>query len=111
LQDGINPYWQAFYFSNAKYPLANVTFNGQPLDRNEFQVGCVGGTAHSEDALHSSASSPTAASLLPSVLQFWVHSAPLPSSPVEFVFEAVNGKRVTARCDDPLKEQRLPNFD
>jgi hypothetical protein len=45
------------------------------------------------------------------LLQFWVHSAPLPSSPVEFVFEAVNGKRVTARCDDPLKEQRLPNFD
>jgi hypothetical protein len=42
LQDGINAQWQAFNFSNAKYPLANVTLNGQPLDRNEYQVGCHG---------------------------------------------------------------------
>ena len=43
LQDGINAQWQAFYFSNAKYPLKSVTINGKPLQRNEFQVdggGC-----------------------------------------------------------------------
>jgi hypothetical protein len=39
LQDGINAYWQAFFFSNAKYPLQNITLNGTPLQRNEFQVG------------------------------------------------------------------------
>jgi hypothetical protein len=38
LQDGINAYWQAFYFSNAKYPLQNITLNGTPLQRNENQV-------------------------------------------------------------------------
>ncbi|EFN56252.1 hypothetical protein CHLNCDRAFT_51929 [Chlorella variabilis] len=78
-KDGINAQWQAFYFSNAKYPLKSVTLNGKPLDRNEFQ--------------------------------FWVHAAPLADGPAEFVFEAVNGKKVKGRCDNPHKEQSLPNFD
>ena len=38
LQDGINAQWQAFYFSNAKYPLKSIKLNGTPLQRNEFQV-------------------------------------------------------------------------
>jgi hypothetical protein len=37
-QDGINAQWQAFYFSNAKYPLKSVSLNGKELERNEFQV-------------------------------------------------------------------------
>ncbi|PRW44946.1 Expansin 1 [Chlorella sorokiniana] len=36
-KDGINPQWQAFYFSNAKYPLKSIKLNGVPLQRNEFQ--------------------------------------------------------------------------
>ena len=35
-QDGINAQWQAFYFSNARFPLANVTLNQTPLQRDEF---------------------------------------------------------------------------
>ena len=48
---------------------------------------------------------------LPPRLQFWVHAAPLADGPAEFVFEAVNGKKVKGRCDNPHKEQSLPNFD
>lgn len=43
--------------------------------------------------------------------QFWVHAAPLADGPAEFVFEAVNGKKVQGRCDNPHKEQSLPNFE
>lgn len=42
--------------------------------------------------------------------QFWVHAAPIPSGPCTLEFEAENGARVKATTDDPLKEQRLPNF-
>lgn len=42
--------------------------------------------------------------------QFWVHAAPL-SKPATFEFEAVNGAKVSATVDDPLKSQTLPvNF-
>jgi hypothetical protein len=43
-------------------------------------------------------------------MQFWEHPAPLPSGPVNFVLQAVNGMSVTASCDDPLKGATLPNF-
>ena len=35
----VDAQWQAFYFSNAKYPLKSIKLNGTPLQRNEFQVG------------------------------------------------------------------------
>ena len=66
---------QAFYFSNTRLPLANVSLNGQPLGRQEFG--------------------------------FWTHSAPLPSSPVQFEFVAASGQKVTASCGNPLQPQVL----
>jgi hypothetical protein len=36
-KDGINANWQAFFFSNFKYPLESVTLNGQPLQRDQYQ--------------------------------------------------------------------------
>ncbi|KAL4448207.1 hypothetical protein ABPG75_005426 [Micractinium tetrahymenae] len=45
-----------------------------------------------------------------SEFQFWVHPAPL-SKPATFEFEAVNGAKVSATVDDPLRNQTLPvNF-
>ena len=35
-KDGGNPYWSAYYISNAQYPLKSVQINGVELARAEF---------------------------------------------------------------------------
>jgi len=36
-KDGINDHWQAFYLSNARYPIKEVKLEGKALDRSQFQ--------------------------------------------------------------------------
>lgn len=36
-KDGINPFWQAFYLANARYPIRSVKMDGQELERSPFQ--------------------------------------------------------------------------
>ncbi|KDD73685.1 hypothetical protein H632_c1928p0, partial [Helicosporidium sp. ATCC 50920] len=36
-KDGVNDHWQAFYLSNAKFPIASVALNGVPLQRSPYQ--------------------------------------------------------------------------
>lgn len=36
-KSGSNGYWQAFFLSNYKYPLASVALNGAVLERSQFQ--------------------------------------------------------------------------
>ena len=126
-QDGINAQWQAFYFSNARFPLKTVTLNGKPLDRNEFQVGAgqregwvgrgwgegMGGhTPTPPSRLDLPAHLPPPP-LPPPSLQFWVHAAPLPSGPCTIEFLAENGARLTTTLDGAAAiagPQVLPNF-
>ncbi|KDD77108.1 hypothetical protein H632_c17p0, partial [Helicosporidium sp. ATCC 50920] len=35
-KDGGSQYWQAFFFANARYPIAQATINGEPLQRQTF---------------------------------------------------------------------------
>jgi len=35
-KDGTNPYFTAFYLSNSRYPIANVTIDGTPYQRQTF---------------------------------------------------------------------------
>ncbi|KAL6768713.1 hypothetical protein ACKKBF_B15890 [Auxenochlorella protothecoides x Auxenochlorella symbiontica] len=44
-KDGVNPFWQAFYFANSKYQIQNVTLNGVPLTRQTFGFWIHPGTA------------------------------------------------------------------
>ena len=33
----MNPFWQAFYLANSRYPIKSVKIDGQELDRSPYQ--------------------------------------------------------------------------
>lgn len=129
-QDGINAQWQAWYLSNARYPLKSATLNGTPLHREQFGVSVSGGGAGPGTWARAAvaAGSLPASSRLPPWhpmtqpchsprppstprAQFWIHAAPLAAGPATLELEAENGARLTASVASPLSPSQVPNFD